>query len=63
MIHKYTEIPAPILGINLGSLGFMADIPITEIYPSLKDLLNRNFTVQERMMMEGMRTEQILALQ
>lgn len=53
MIHRHPEIEAPVLGVNLGSLGFMADIPIDEIYPSLNDLLNGAYVVNERMMMEG----------
>jgi NAD+ kinase len=53
MVHNHPKIAAPIVGINLGSLGFMADVPITEIYPSLKELLNRNYTIQERLMMDG----------
>lgn len=52
-VHNFPEIQAPVLGINLGSLGFMADIPLTEIYPSLKEILNDNYTIQERVMMEG----------
>ncbi len=52
-IHKFPELMAPILGVNLGSLGFMADIPITEIYPSLQEVLKKNYRVQERIMMEG----------
>src|SRR5579885_2492069 len=35
--HKYEQIDAAIVGINLGHLGFMADIPISDIYPSLQD--------------------------
>lgn len=53
MIHKYPEIEAPTLGINHGSLGFMADTPINEIYPSLEDLLAGSFEIDERLMMEG----------
>lgn len=53
MVHRHPDIIAPIVGINLGSLGFMADIPITEIYPSLKELLSNNYTVEERIVMEG----------
>lgn len=53
LIHHHTEISAPILGINLGSLGFMADIPINDIYSSLQDLLNGNFRISERIMMLG----------
>lgn len=53
LIHRHPNLDAPILGINLGSLGFMADIPLTEIYPSLHELLNKEYVVQERIMMEG----------
>lgn len=53
MFHNHPEIKAPIVGVNLGSLGFMADIPLTDIYPSLQDLLSNNFAIQERIMMAG----------
>jgi NAD+ kinase len=52
-VNHYAELDAPILGINLGSLGFMADIPVTDIYPSLQDLLDGAFRIQKRIMMEG----------
>lgn len=52
-IHKHAEIRAPILAINFGSLGFMADIPVKDIYPSLQDLLNGNYRIQDRLMMQG----------
>lgn len=41
------------MGINLGHLGFMADVPISEIYPSLIDLIEGAYEVQERLMMDG----------
>ena len=53
LIHRHPQIEAPMLGINLGSLGFLADIPITDIYPSLQDLINGHYVIQERMMIEG----------
>jgi NAD+ kinase len=53
IVQHYPEIEAPIVGINLGSLGFMADVPITEIYPTLEDLLNKNYKIHNRIMMEG----------
>jgi NAD+ kinase len=54
LFHHHPDLDAPIVGINLGSLGFMADIPISEIYPSLQDIINGDYKVEERIMMEGM---------
>lgn len=53
LVHRYGEIESPLLGINLGGLGFMADIPLDEIIPSLQELLDGHYTVQNRLMMEG----------
>ncbi|MGD2169684.1 MAG: NAD(+)/NADH kinase [Chlamydiota bacterium] len=50
--HRFSDIEAPIAGINLGHLGFMADIPIPDIYPSLQDLLDGKFTIEERLILE-----------
>ena len=51
--HAHPTLEAPIVGINLGSLGFMADITIEEIYPALENLLSGQFQIQNRIMMEG----------
>jgi NAD+ kinase len=53
LLHRHPEVEAPILGINLGSLGFMADIPIHEIFPSLENLLNGHYHLSNRIVMEG----------
>jgi len=53
MFHRHPEIEAPILGINLGSLGFLTDVPISEIYPSLQELISEKCKVQERIVIEG----------
>lgn len=53
LVHRHPKLQAPLLGINLGSLGFLADIPLNDIFPSLQDLLDGRYTVQKRMMMEG----------
>jgi NAD+ kinase len=64
LVHRYPYLIAPLLGINLGSLGFMADIPLNDIYPSLQDLLDGHYTVSNRMMLEGrnQKGEQCLAV-
>ncbi len=51
--HKYSDFNAAILGINLGGLGFMADIPVSDIFSSLKDLLSDQFFIEKRLMIEG----------
>jgi NAD+ kinase len=53
LLHAHPDLEAPVLGINMGSLGFMADIPVPEIYPSLQDLLNGGYSIEKRIMMEG----------
>lgn len=53
LLHRHPEIESPILGINLGSLGFMADIPIHDIFPSLENLLNGHYHLSDRMVMQG----------
>lgn len=53
LVHRHPDLTAPILGINLGGLGFMADITLTDIHASLQDLLDGNYRVQERIMMQG----------
>ncbi len=51
--HRYSHLDAAILGINLGHLGFMADIPLSDIYPSLTDLLKENYTIDHRLALEA----------
>lgn len=52
-VYAHPDINAPLMAINLGGLGFMADIPIDEIFPSLEHLLSGNYIVKDRIMMEG----------
>jgi len=41
--------PVPLLGVNLGSLGFMTEIPSREVFPVLDEVLAGKFTVESRM--------------
>lgn len=52
-IHHHPEITSPVIGINMGSLGFMTEIPLDDIYPSLNNLIAGNYTIQNRLMMDG----------
>ena len=53
LVHKYAHFDIPVLGINLGHLGFMADVPISDLYPSLQDLIKGSFQVHKRVIIEG----------
>lgn len=53
ILHNYPGLKAPILGINLGGLGFMAEVPAQEIEQALQNLLAGNYTIHERMVIEG----------
>lgn len=53
LCHHYGHLNAPILGINLGHLGFMADVPISDINASLSDLLKGAYTIDHRLMLQA----------
>jgi len=44
----------PIMGVNLGHLGFLAEIDADGILPSLDRLLADDYQIEERMMIQGM---------
>jgi NAD+ kinase len=53
IFNRYGHLGAPILGINLGHLGFMADVPASDIIPSLTDLLNGSYTIDHRLVLQS----------
>ena len=52
----------PLLGMNLGNLGFLAEVDRQSIYPALDKLMCDDYEVEERMMLHGtvFRGEQVL---
>lgn len=50
--HQYSHLNAAILGINLGHLGFMADIQISEIEESLEEFLKGEYTIEKRIILD-----------
>ncbi|WP_257455326.1 NAD(+)/NADH kinase [Archangium lipolyticum] len=41
--------PTPIMGVNLGSLGFMTEIPVEDLFATLDEVLAGRFKVDSRM--------------
>lgn len=50
--RHYGRLGIPILGVNMGGLGFLTEISLDELYPTLEDyILPGKFEVEERMIL------------
>ena len=47
------EEEIPLLGVNLGSLGYLAEVEKSNITSALNDLISGEYFIEERMMLEG----------
>jgi NAD+ kinase len=47
------QIGTPILGINLGKLGFLAEVAPDEMAEAIRDLLDHRYVVEERSVLHG----------
>lgn len=47
------ERDIPLIGVNLGTLGFMAEVELTQLERALDALLTDAFTIEKRMMLDG----------
>jgi NAD+ kinase len=47
------EVDVPILGVNFGSLGFLTEATLPEIYPSLESALNGAARIEARLMLHA----------
>lgn len=47
------SLSKPIIGINCGTLGFLTEVNPDEIKKAMEDILNGNYYIEERMMLEG----------
>lgn len=43
----------PILGVNLGRLGFLAEFTVEEMYPAIERVLKKNFSLETRTQLEA----------
>ncbi len=43
----------PILGVNMGTLGYLTEVEVQNLFPALDQLLEGGYTVENRMMLSG----------
>lgn len=51
--HILCDIDVPLLGVNLGHVGFLADIPADDIAHSMDDILNGHYVEDVRFLLRG----------
>ena len=50
--RKVGKYGVPILGVNLGGLGFLTSIPLKGLYPAIERMLKNELEVESRLMLE-----------
>ena len=60
---KFIEIEIPILGINMGAVGFLTDVNIENFESVIKDIFNGDYILEERSLVEaGFSDQEIFGL-
>jgi NAD+ kinase len=53
MARLVSGMSTPILGINLGKLGFLAEVSLDELDECLTEIINNEYVVEDRMMLQA----------
>ena len=51
--HALDGCDTPVIGVNLGTVGFMAEVIVSEIDSMLDKLMAGDYSIEDRMMLEG----------
>jgi NAD+ kinase len=51
---QFVDRPLPILGVNFGSLGFLTEVTLAELYPTLESVLDGRYAYEERRMLRAL---------
>ena len=57
------DVRVPVIGVNYGGLGYLAEFPLEELFPALESILAGQYQVQQRLMLtvELWRGEELVA--
>ena len=53
MARQVADLHVPLIGINLGRLGFLTDIPADNIAQMISDVLDGKFSVEDRLLLDA----------
>lgn len=51
--RRYSHHAVPVCGINIGTLGFMADIELDELETKLQKIIDKDYIVEHRLLLAG----------
>lgn len=51
--RRYARKGVPVLGVNVGGLGFLTEVSLSELYPTMEQVLAGQFEVEERMILHA----------
>ena len=51
--HALARRSVPVLGVNFGSLGFLTEVALSELYPTLQGILDNKYEFEERRMLHA----------
>ncbi|MFI5183829.1 MAG: NAD(+)/NADH kinase, partial [Vicinamibacteria bacterium] len=51
--HALARRSVPVLGVNFGSLGFLTEVALSELYPTLQGVLDNKYEYEERRMLHA----------
>ncbi len=51
--RQVSGLSVPVLGVNLGGLGFLAGVSLSDLYPTLNLILQKRFRAVERMLLRS----------
>lgn len=43
----------PVLGVNLGAFGFLTEVPVEQLFPTMEAIINDNYTMEERIVLSA----------